>query len=196
VPGGLRYQLDPDTVCLFHFDEEDGVQPSDAAGNVVDLKPPGGMSAPLRVDGIVGMAREWATGRGLAGRELVPDATRLRRSMTIEALVYLTGDGLRTICQRGDGASAGETVLFGLRVSTVGNVGTVTMFWDGGSVPSATFVLAPDRWVNLAAVRRWSTEDLIEVDYYADGEPIGTVTATGGSVGDGENGTLTIGVAP
>lgn len=187
------------TAALWHFDEPDGVWPSDAAHNVTDLVAPAGLTAPSRATGILGYGRTWAAARGLKGSELVVDALKLRRTMAIEVVILLNGDGTRFVCQRGanTGATA-ERVLWGLKVTRSGSSFTVQAYWQKSSgaaatVAAASFQLTTD-WVYLAAVRRWMTVTSVAVDYYLNGEPLGTVTSADGDIEGGDAGTVFIGV--
>lgn len=187
------------TAALWHFNEPDGVLASDAAGNVGDLVAPAALTAPPRAGGIVGFGRQWSAAKGLKGSELVVDALRLRRTMSIEALFFANGDGTRFIAQRGaNTGTAAERILWGLKLTRSGSSCTIQMYWQkangtAATVPGKTFTLTTD-WVYLAAVRRWASAGIVFVDYYVNDQPLGTVTSTDGDIDGGDGGTLFIGV--
>lgn len=187
------------TAALWHLDEPDGVWPSDSAGNVADLVAPAGLTAPSRAIGIVGYGRVWAAARGLKGAELVVDSTKLRRSMAVEALVFPNGDGTRLICQRGaNTGTAAERVLWGLKLLKTGTACTLQMYWQktagsAATIAGRTFTQVTD-WLYLAGVRRWVSAGSVAVDYYVNGEYIGSQTSTDGDIDGGDGGTVFIGV--
>jgi hypothetical protein len=195
-----------DTAALLHFDETDvGVQPADAVQGLDDLVVPTGLTAPAIVEGWFGSARRFAAGTGLEGAELDAGNLLLRRSMAIEAWVNLApacgSNGSRTIVARGRRGSSAERRLFGLRVDVAGApsapIFTLRLGWDQGATPAAVagadFVMRTPGWVYLAAVRRWFSAGEVEVDYYANGEPIGTISTAAGAIVDGEGGHTAFG---
>lgn len=197
-PGGLHFEVDERTALVLHFDEQTDVPPSDSAHNLDDLVPPAGMGLPTRVGGIIGGARQFDADQGFQGIELVEDATRLRRSMSIEVLMLPAGDGERRIIQRGAGGSSAERVLWGLRFERAAGFGTLQMYWqraDGSSatVPGVSFP-CPEGWLLLGGARRWASETEVAVDYYVNGVPVGTVSSSHGDIDGGDGGTTLIGV--
>lgn len=191
------------TAILLKLDEpSDGVQPTDAAGNLADMTVPAGLSRPTVVDARVGRGRLFGAGKAFKASELVAGSTRLTRSMSIEAIVnYDNGrltNGTRTIIARGLTGSSAETRLWGLHVITSGApsspVHSLQMFWDGLVVPSFSFAM-PSGYLYLAAVRRCLDAGLptvSEVSYFVNGLQIGSV-AVAGTLENGEGGTVTLG---
>lgn len=204
-PGGLLFQVDERTAVVWHLDEPDGVQPSDAAGNVNDLAGVGTLTPPLRAAGIVGHGRKWAAGNGLGAKDFVAGATRLTRTMAAEVIVYPNGDGVRTLVQRGLNDGTGpEAILWALKLTVSGGTGTLQMAWQragGGAatVPGVSFDLPPPPppdfpWIYVAAVRRWIAADEVGVDYYVNGVPVGSTSSSHGDIADGGDGTVLVGV--
>jgi uncharacterized protein YmfQ (DUF2313 family) len=203
-PGGLLFQVDERTAAVWHFDELDGVQPSDTAGNVGDLAGVGALPMPVRAFGIVGHGRKWSSPHGLGGKDVVVDATTLTRTMALEVLVLPVGDGSRMLVQRGlnTGADA-ERILWSLRLAVLDGIGTLTMGWqrEAGAtavVPGQDFNIPPappySPWMYVAAVRRWISATVVEVDYYVNGGLVGTVGSGNGDIGKGSGGTVLVGV--
>lgn len=218
-------ELDDDrTAALFRFEEPaEGVRPSDARDNVADLGPPTGLIMPEVAEAPaargaaphqIGFARVWAAGAGLVGEEATAGAgaLRLSRSMSIDALVRLdmTADTVRTIVRRGrHDATEPEKTLYELRLEVSAGVATVVLAWEraiGGLLASVSTAI-PARfingastaaWVLVSAVRRWISPSSVEVDFYANGERLGTVASSTGEIAAGtstgaEDGELLVG---
>lgn len=201
-PGGLLFLVDERTAAVWHLDEPDGVQPSDAAGNVLDLHGVGALALPTREAGIVGHGRKWAAGQGMGAKDAIVGALKLTRTMAVEVLVMPNGDGTRTLVQRGlNDGSADERILWELKLVVAAGTGTLQMAWQRSSgaaatVPSVSFNLPPEisPWLYVAACRRWISATLVAVDYYVNGTPVGSVTSVHGDITDGDNGTVLVGV--
>lgn len=187
------------TAALWHFDEPDGVWPSDRALNVGDLVAPAGLTAPSRATGILGYGRIWAAAKGLKGSELVVDSLKLRRTMAIEAVFFPVGNGTRFICQRGaNSGTSAERILWGLKLVKAGTTCTISMYWQKSAGAAATvagiaFSQITD-WLYLVAVRRWITATSVAVDYYVNEDFIGTGLSSDGDIEGGDGGTVFIGV--
>jgi hypothetical protein len=189
------------TAALLRFNEAaDYVRPVDEAGSLSPLFVPAGLTAPAKVDGIVGGARAYTAARGFHGTEAVAGSTRLLRDVTLEAIVDLpwaSTDGTYRIVTRGKGTSAAERELYGLQVVATGGVVQLQMRWQRSSGAAATVpavtVEPPSGWLYAAAVRRWVSTTEVVVDYYLNGEHAGQVTSAHGDLADGIGGTMLIG---
>jgi hypothetical protein len=193
------------TAALIRFNEARTYDfPVDVTGSLAPLAPPAGLTAPESDDGIVGRARVWGASSGYHAAEAIAGATRLLRDVTVEAIALLpwqSTNGTYRLVTRGKGTSDAERELYGLQVVVTGAPGApvvkLQMRWQvvGGAsatVPGVTFE-PPAGWLYLAAVRRWVSAASVAVDYYVNGELAGTVTSTGGNIGDGDGGTMMIG---
>jgi hypothetical protein len=188
---------EPKTVLLLHFDEPtDGVPPSDAMGNFDDFVPAASCTPPAVADGAVGKAREWlhagASGDSLESHDTAGQS-RLFRDWTIEAVVYVpwqTTNGDYVIVQRGTGASNNEVRVFGLRVVVTGAPSAPAVelqaLWDESlgnpaAVDPATLD-PPAGWWYLACTRRWVSATEVLVEYYLNGERVGSDTSPDGNI--------------
>lgn len=194
------------TAVLLHLDEPSVlVPPSDAVRGIADLVIDTGLTAPAVVESILGKGRQFGAGKGLRALEATTNATRLRRTMAIEAIVSTTSlkasNATRTIIARGLGGAGAARRLWGLQVVTTGAPGspvvTIQMFWDSGgagaTVPGVAFTVPEGGWAYFAAVRRWRSSSAVDVDYFVNGELVGSVTSTGGAIEDGDAGYTTLG---
>lgn len=194
------------TAALFHFEEVAGLQPHDAVGGLDDLVVPAGLTTPPIVDGIFGRARSFPSGSGFEGLELVANQLRLRRSMSIEAIVSIDAlrqvNGRHTIIARGRRGAVGERRLFSLFVDVTGAPGApvckLGMGWDQGTapayVPGVYFDVTAPGFVYLCVTREWVSAGVVRVSYYANDKALGTFTVTGGAIADGDGGHTTVGM--
>jgi len=187
------------SAALFHFDEVSEVDPSDQVGNSLDLMTPSTLTKPIRTDGILGGARLWAASQGFQAKESVSESLRLIRSMAIEAVVNIQGDGTRVLVQRGSlvGGGLDERILYSLKLTVASGVGTLQMAWQKSGGTNATVAgkdfTMPTGWIYVAASRRWISATSVEVRYWVNDRSIGSVTTTDGDIENGIGGTLLVG---
>lgn len=196
-----------DTRILFHFDEADGVPASDAAGGLLDLVTPADLTTPESVDAALGRGRDIVDGSGLEATEAVVGATRLRRDLTVEAVLadFVAGqltDGTRTIASRGKGRlTVSERRLWTVSLVTTGAPGApsviLRMMWQAGSttnrnVDSDPFVV-PEGPLYVAVTRRWVSTSSVLVNFYVNGLHISEGESTFGGIDEGDGGTVLIG---
>lgn len=201
--------LDAVTAGLWRFDEQvASVRPVDLAGKIAPLGPVVGGSIPPVATGMAGKARTFTgAGFGFKGAEVVSEATRLRRSMTVEAIVKYAQNGARQVitCRGKKDGTATERRLFSVSIIRTGGVDKLSFEWDRTSGTAAvvgdiTFV-PPSGWFYVAAVREWSSAALATVTayvgYMAGDVPVftrlGSVTSTEADIEDGSGGEFTIG---
>lgn len=199
----ITIQATGSTSILIGFNEPAGLLPTDVAGGLLDLVVPATASEPARVEGVLGGARYFDGAlRGYVALEKTVGQTKLHRTMSIEAVLHITASEslTRTIVQRGKGDSAAERLLWALKINFVsGTTWSLQMAWQRASgaaatVPAANFTMPSDGIVYVAAVRRWKSLTSVDVDYYVNGIPIGTINSAHGDIQDGDGGTTLVGL--
>lgn len=190
------------TKIVLHFDEPaTTMRPEDAAGSLQPLAPANAGQTPAVADGAVGGGRLFAVNKGFIASEAVVDATKLRRSMTIEAILkYTASAGIEQtiICRGKKTGTAAERRLWCLSIVDVAGVQKLRSAWDrsGGTaavVPDLTFT-PPAGFMYLAAVREWASATVATVSYYVNGLFVGSVTSAEANIEDGDAGTTQIGI--
>lgn len=196
------------TVMRFPFNEPDGVLPSDATGNLGDLRAEAGIVAPARVSAWTGFGRRFrqANSNALFAADQSDLGTLLLRDVTVRGLLSLTLDGAvgaQVILSRGtnDGTLA-DRYCYGLEVEEqAGNPGfvEVRMFWhdSAGALkkqPAGVFKHAGDgAEIMLTATRRWEATDRVVCRYYVGPEQIAELVTTDGDIAGGTTGKTSVG---
>jgi uncharacterized protein YmfQ (DUF2313 family) len=206
-------EVDALTAALWRFDESQASYlPNDAAGGIAPLGPVVAGQIPTVVPGQLGngmgFARQFAAGFGFKGAELVADRLRLRRSLTLEAVLQYTQNGGRQtiVCRGTKDGTAAQRRLFCLSLIRSGGVDKVSLEWDRTSGTAAvvgdiTFT-PPAGWFYLAVVREWTSTVLATVRAYVGqmvGERpvfalVGTQTSTEADIEDGAAGETDVGI--
>jgi hypothetical protein len=202
-------RLDDATKVLLHFQDakDAAILPSDRAGGLLPLRAPTGLTTPPLAAGLIGNGRSFnGTTTGLQALEDASGATRLRRSMTVEAVLsFDTGrltNGARVIVARGLGGSAAERRLWGLEMVTSGGgtaFGLQAYAEETGGVaatiPSVALTRLPSSgFFHLAWVRQWVSASEVLYRVYVDGILQGEVTSADGDFSEGIGGTTTVGM--
>lgn len=197
----------PKTILLWHFDEPDALQPSDAAGNLDDLGTEPGIAAPTSVATWEGLGRRFlrASSQALFAPDITGRDTLLQRDVTIQALMSLTltgAAGPHTVIARGlNDGSTSERYAFGLELeeqATPGQV-EVRLFWQdsAGNVktaPPGVFQHPGDgAEFLLTATRRWERTDKVVVRYYVGDELIAELETADGDISGGTVGHTSVG---
>lgn len=198
----------PKTVLLWHFDEPDGVHPSDAAGNLDDLRTEPSIAPPTSVETWEGRGRAFsrASSQALMAADITGRDTLLQRDVTIQALIALTltgAAGPHTVIARGlNDGSTSERYAFGLELEEqAANPGMVEvrLFWQdsAGNVvtaPPGVFEHPGDgKETLLTATRRWERTDRVVVRYYVADELIAELETDDGDISGGTTGYMSIG---
>jgi hypothetical protein len=202
-------RLDDATRVLLHFQDakDAAILPSDRAGGLLPLRAPTGLTTPPLAAGLIGNGRSFnGTTTGLAALEDASSATRMRRSMTVEAVLsFDTGrltNGARVIVARGLGGSATERRLWGLELVTSGGgtaFGLQAYAEEAGggaaTIPSVALTRLPSSgFFHLAWVRQWVSASEVLYRVYVNGILQGEVTSADGDFSEGIGGTTTVGM--
>lgn len=196
--------LGPATVLL-HLAEPQGVEPSDAAGNLDDLSAVPGTPAPEVVEAWTGRGRRF-TGGGLVAADLPERDTLLVRDVTVQAILSMVPGDIATtgtiVCRGLDG-DASELYSFGLElVPHGGDVGDpVDLRWlwtDSTGVVRLQAVgtfehPGDDEFVLLTATRRWESTTRVVVRYYLGETLLAEHVSTHGDIGGGTTGHTSVG---
>jgi hypothetical protein len=196
------------TVMRFPFNEPEGVLPSDATGNLNDLRAEAGITAPTRVSMWTGFGRRFrqADTNALFAGDASELGTMLLRNVTVRALLSLTltgAAGPQVILSRGtnDGALA-DRYCYGLELEEqAGNPGfvEVRMFWHDSTgalkkQPAGVFKHAGDgEEFKLTATRRWEATDRVVCRYYIGDDMIAELVTADGDIAGGTTGKTSIG---
>lgn len=205
VPGnrGLR---GPATLLL-RLDEPDGVMPSDSAGNLADLAPTAGATAPVSVSSWTGRGRFFDGSAGLVASDLAGRNTLPQRDVTVQAILSIDlaeGDGAyHTVIARGIGNSVSQYRSHQLVIqrADAGMGPNAFVFWEwqdstGSSREQDVGIFQlpePGKLFLLTATRRWEASDKVVVRYYIDERLIAEHTSTDGDIGGGTTGQTTVG---
>lgn len=195
-------------IVLMHFDEPEGVNPSDSLGNLENMFTEPGIVAPVVVATWTGVGRRFlqASTSGLVAGDISANGTMLPRDATIQVLIapILTGaSGPQTIIARGiNDGSTPERYAYGLEIEEqAGNPGyfEIRWFWQDGAgtiitAPPGVFKHAGDGVeVMLTATRRWEGSTRVVVRYYIDRRMIAELVTTDGTISGGVTGSTSIG---
>jgi len=198
----MRFQIDDATAACWHFDEpKTAVLPNDATGHTTPLQRVIAGQVPAVVAGLAGPARRFQEGYAFQTGEApeAPGALRLRRSMTLEAvLTYTPSSAPQVIACRGKRNDTGEERLWCVALAQIG--GPVLRFdWDrasgaeasGASIPLGTL---PAGFFYLAVVREWLSTTSCTVHAFVNGVLVGSATSSQADIENGDGGSTTIGV--
>jgi hypothetical protein len=188
-------------VVAFHFDEANGVQPTDTAGNAGDLATIG--SEPASTDAFSGSGRTFAGSSAyLSHGDISEVGTLCDRDLTVQVILSLAAVPVaaQAIYVRGTAnGPAGDMVCAGLELvpGITAPVG-VRLFWQdlAGAFhyqPQVDFDAPLDQFFMLTATRTWRDSTAVDCSYYIADELIGATTTADGSIGGGTTALITVG---
>lgn len=198
----------PSAIVLLHFDEPEGIAPSDAMGNLDDLAIEPGIVEPELVEAWTGRGRRFlqADTSGLIAPDVSGNGTMLPRDASIQALIKLelgTAIGPMTLIARGlNDGSTPERYAYGLEIEEqAANPGYVEArwFWQDGAgairtQPAGVFEHAGDgEEIMITATRRWEGSARVVVRYYIDKRMIAELVSVDGDISGGVTGTMAVG---
>jgi hypothetical protein len=195
----------PATVLL-HLSEPDGVQPSDAAGNLDDLAGYTGIAPPAStVAAWTGRGRLFTVDTGLVAADKPDRDTLLTRDVSIQVIAALhldAGFDTGTIYVRGAGGSPPEWRAIGLDAQATGNQVSLRMYWqdsvgvfldqDVGTYEHP----GDDAFVLLTATRRWESTTRVVIRYYIGETLLAEHESADGDITGATVGTTAIGGHP
>ncbi len=205
------YELRTDTAALWDLQElNTSARPVDATGNSNELTDDAGATPalvlpPVVVSEITGRGRSPKV-EGMIATENVAGSLQLDRDVTVRTFLRYridnAGAGERgTIIARGKNTSAAERLLWGVEIQQVSaSSGRVRARWaeiGGGeaTVVGVVFTIDPTAFFELVVTRAWVDTTTVNVDYFVNGQLIGSEVVVAGDIGEGVNGTLMVGIA-
>jgi uncharacterized protein YmfQ (DUF2313 family) len=185
----LGFIKDSRTQILLNLDEKENEHmPADATGNLTPLVPAfTGWDRPAVVDGYLGRARRWQSGflngEGYKAEDVVPGTTKLKRSMSIEAVINFDSwysGGQYRIIQRSD---SGGNALWGMYIQISGTP-YLGVLWTGYWREVEFTPPTDGKPMYLVVTREWLGTDEVLVKLYANGVMIDSETTTVGTIPD------------
>jgi hypothetical protein len=196
----------PRTRVFLPFTEPAGVDPSDLAGSLDDLRLDTGLAAPGRAADPTwtgrGLTFTAADLQGLVAADLSDGDSLLQRDATIQVLLVFdatNATGPATIICRGLGSSLAEYYGWGLEIEESAGVVEIRWLWQTtagtvATVGAGTYQHPGDAAeLLITATRRWVSTTEVVCRYYVGAQLVAEVTSTDGSISGGTTGHTSVG---
>lgn len=195
----------PNAIMLFHFDEPDGVLPSDSSGNLDDLNTALLSVQPLSVDTYCGKGRHFvgtASEYALVAPDLAGQDTLLQRDMTVQAILAIDDEGGSpgVMIARGlNSGAASEYYSMGIEFFPTGPNVEARWFWqDSAGVvkkqpPAVWKHLGDGKFFLFTATRRWVSAVKVVTRYYIGPDMIAEFETVDGDIAGATTAHTTIG---